>query len=44
MNVLIVDDDSIALDLLGNVLKGSGHEVLTAPDGLSALEVATPLL
>lgn len=39
MQILIVDDDEIALDLLENALLQSGYEVLRASDGLEALEV-----
>ena len=34
--VLIVDDDEIALDMLKTVLVSAGYEVETAPDGLKA--------
>ncbi len=37
--VLIVDDNEDARLLLADVLDAFGHEVMTAPDGLGALEV-----
>ena len=37
MQILIVDDDPIALEILQNVLVQSGHEVMTAADGQQAL-------
>lgn len=37
--VLVVDDDVDILDTIKLVLEGSGHEVLTAENGLDALEV-----
>ena len=39
MRVLIADDDEIALTLLEDALKEAGHEVLTATDGIEALEM-----
>jgi putative two-component system response regulator len=39
MRVLIVDDDSIALELLKDTLVDSGHEVHCAADGHEALEM-----
>jgi PAS domain S-box-containing protein len=38
--ILVVDDNEDALELLSEVLRGVGHEVRTAADGPSALEVA----
>ena len=38
MRVLIVDDDEIALELLGAAIASAGHEVSTARDGCEALE------
>jgi DNA-binding NtrC family response regulator len=35
--ILVVDDDSDVLELLGSVLEGDGHEVSTANDGEHAL-------
>jgi putative two-component system response regulator len=37
MNVLIVDDDPIALQILGKTLEASGHKVETAGNGREAL-------
>ncbi len=39
MRILIVDDDEIALAMLGNALEAAGHEVETAPNGRAALEI-----
>ncbi len=39
MNVLIVDDDPIALELLKDTLADAGHQVHCAPDGREALEI-----
>lgn len=36
--ILVVDDDPLLLLLLEHKLKGAGHIVATAPDGLAALE------
>lgn len=44
LRVLVVDDNSDAADLLGELLALAGHDVRTAPDGPSALEVATSFL
>jgi PAS domain S-box-containing protein len=38
--VLIVDDDRRILDLLVDLLEMDGYEVLTAPDGAEAIELA----
>lgn len=38
--ILVIDDDEIILLLLGNLLKKSGYEVMTATDGESGLIVA----
>ncbi|HEV7999240.1 MAG TPA: response regulator [Planctomycetaceae bacterium] len=38
MRVLIVDDDEIALELLGAAIASAGYEVSTARDGCEALE------
>lgn len=38
--ILVIDDDEIILLLLGNLLKKSGYEVMTANDGESGLIVA----
>jgi two-component system, cell cycle sensor histidine kinase and response regulator CckA len=37
--ILVVDDYPIFLKFMSNLLKGEGHDVLTAEDGLSALDV-----
>jgi len=39
MEVLIVDDNNIALDLLNYTLSSHGYEVLSARDGLQAMQV-----
>ncbi len=39
MRVLIVDDDEIALELLGAAIASAGYEVSTASDGCEALEI-----
>jgi cyclic di-GMP phosphodiesterase len=39
MRILTVDDDPIALELLGKALRVAGHEVETARDGVEALEI-----
>ena len=36
--ILVVDDDPDILDMLREALEGAGHRVLTARDGLEALE------
>ncbi len=38
--ILVVDDNADAADLLGMLLRASGHEVLIAHDPVSALDVA----
>lgn len=37
--VLVVDDEAAIRDLLADVLSEEGHQVLTARDGLEALDV-----
>lgn len=37
-SILVVDDDPLLLLLLEHKLRGAGHAVFTAPDGLAALE------
>src|ERR1041385_1887696 len=39
MRVLIVDDDSISLELLRDTLSDAGHEVHSACDGAAALSL-----
>ena len=39
MNILIVDDDVVAVEMLGRALTEAGHEVYIARDGAEALEV-----
>lgn len=39
MRILIVDDDDIALELLGNTLSQAGYDVEVAKDGRQALEI-----
>jgi CheY-like chemotaxis protein len=36
--ILVVDDDPDILDMLREALEGAGHQVVTARDGLEALE------
>ncbi len=38
MQVLIVEDDSVAVDLLGNALQEFGYEIATAENGVEALQ------
>jgi CheY-like chemotaxis protein len=38
--ILIVDDEKGIRDLFADVLKRAGHDVVTAHDGLSGIEVA----
>src|SRR3954451_10450466 len=44
MRVLLVDDNQDAVELLGEALSLSGHEVRLAQDGLGAVAVASALL
>jgi DNA-binding response OmpR family regulator len=37
--VLVVDDDPVVCDLVGRVLGGQGHAVLSAPDGAKGLRL-----
>jgi CheY-like chemotaxis protein len=37
--VLIVDDDPVALRLVRVVLQAAGHQILSAPDAISALQL-----
>ena len=39
MKILLVDDDPIYLNLLGEVLTLCSHEILRAPDGETALDL-----
>jgi DNA-binding response OmpR family regulator len=36
--LLVVDDDSVITSTFETILRGEGHDVLTAPDGREALE------
>lgn len=38
-HILIVDDDKAMLETLATALRNSGHEVVTSPNGLEALEI-----
>ncbi|MFA5173146.1 MAG: response regulator [Candidatus Paceibacterota bacterium] len=38
--ILLVDDEEEILTIYGSVLKNAGFEVITAPDGLKAIEIA----
>ena len=37
--MLVVDNDRLILELMTSVLEKEGHEVLTAQDGISALDI-----
>ncbi|MBW1797785.1 MAG: response regulator [Deltaproteobacteria bacterium] len=37
--ILVVDNDRLILEVMTNVLEKEGHEVLTAKDGISALDI-----
>ena len=37
--VLIIDDDPVALRLVRHVLQAEGHQIFSAPDAISALQV-----
>jgi len=39
MKILVVDDDKLFLEFMNDILSKEGHHVLTAEDGLSALDV-----
>ncbi len=39
MRCLLVDNDPVFLKLMEKILVKEGHEILTAPDGLSALDI-----
>ena len=39
MKILVVDDDESIRELLALALQSAGHEVVTAVDGLAALEI-----
>lgn len=41
MRILIVDDDDLALDILGHALQVAGYDVLTAANGRQALELVS---
>ena len=40
MKILVADDDEFFLAMVGDILTGAGHEVVSASDGLEALEKA----
>jgi DNA-binding response OmpR family regulator len=40
MKILIVDDDKMILEAISHYLTAEGHEVITAMNGLQALELA----
>lgn len=44
LRVLVVDDNTAAVEMLGKVVKMLGHEVRTACDGKRAIEVAAEFL
>lgn len=39
MKILVVDNDKLILEFMSDILSKEGHQVLTAGDGLSALDV-----
>jgi putative two-component system response regulator len=39
MKILVVDDDSVSVEILATTLREDGHEVLSARDGLEAVRV-----
>lgn len=39
MKILVVDNDKLMLEFMSDILSKEGHQVLTARDGLSALDV-----
>lgn len=39
IRILVVDDDSFVLDMLSSILEASGYQILTAKNGLEALEL-----
>ncbi len=40
MRVLVVDDDEAGLHLISSIVRSGGHEVVTANDGIEALDTA----
>jgi len=40
-NILVVDNDLLILEFMTELLEGEGHKVVTAEDGVSALEILT---
>ena len=40
MKILVVDDDKMILEAITHYLSSEGHEVITASNGLQALEMA----
>ena len=37
--ILVVDNDKLVLEFMNDVLSEQGHEVVTAEDGLAALDI-----
>ena len=44
MKILVVDNDKFILEFMNDVLSERGHEVVTAEDGLSALDILETLV
>ena len=42
--ILVVDDHKLMLKLMGDLLEKEGHEVATAEDGFSALDILTSFI
>ena len=38
-NILVIDDESAILEVLGDILKDEGYKVFTAPDGIEGLRI-----
>ena len=41
--ILVIDNDKFILEFMNDVLSERGHEVVTAEDGLSALDILETL-